>query len=254
MDFRLEASLWQSPAAPRPEAGEADSGRDFKQKLDVSALGADKRNDPEPAAPEEAPSPEMIAEMAFRSLAESTRRRTSVQAVRREGIEELYTLGLQAKGHLSYQAGLFGPEVAALAAALPKSEAGERTGKGQGGTEAPLQAFSGTAGARSPVSGQSFADRESVLRVAAPEGQRALSARLAEVWPDRRFQLVEREQGVDLMVRDYHLSAEDEDALADELVRYMKSRPQQTGSLWLNGRLVWSSEYSMDARGERNGH
>lgn len=61
-------------------------------------------------------------------------------------------------------------------------------------------------------------------------------------------------EGIDLMVRDYHLSTEDEHALADELMRYMKSRPQQTGSLWLNGRLVWSSEYSMDARGERNGH
>lgn len=254
MDFRLEASLWQSPAAPRPEAGEADSGRDFKHKLDVSALGADKRHDPEPAAPEGAPSPEMIAEMAFRSLAESARRQTSVQAVRREGIEELYTLGLQAKGHLSYQAGLLGPEMAALAAALPKSVAEERTGKGQGGTEAPLQAFAGMADVRPAVSGQPLAERESGLRITAPEGQRALSARLAEVWPDRRFQLIEREQGIDLMVRDYHLSTEDEHALADELVRYMKSRPQQTGSLWLNGRLVWSSEYSMDARGERNGH
>ncbi|MEK6788414.1 MAG: hypothetical protein AABY68_05640 [Pseudomonadota bacterium] len=68
---------------------------------------------------------------------------------------------------------------------------------------------------------------------------------LGSQWPERRWQLLKRPDGVELLVRDYHLSHEEQADLAAELRARIPSSSQQPERIWLNGQVIWQTESVM---------
>jgi hypothetical protein len=73
-------------------------------------------------------------------------------------------------------------------------------------------------------------------------------------WPDRQFHFLPRGKGLELVVRDYQLSAQERDELIDELSRRASSMPERPQQIWLNGQEVWrASSLSNDYTGGHHG-
>ena len=78
-----------------------------------------------------------------------------------------------------------------------------------------------------------------------------LSLYLAQKWPQRSSLVLPRGNGIELLIRDYHLSADEQESLVDELLVRMHAQPAQPEQIWINGRSVWQRPSSLSIQGEK---
>ena len=77
---------------------------------------------------------------------------------------------------------------------------------------------------------------------------------LTSRWPQRHFQFLPRGKGLELLVRDYHLTSQERNELIGELARRASSMPERPQQIWLNGQSVWqASSFLNDFQGEPHG-
>jgi len=65
---------------------------------------------------------------------------------------------------------------------------------------------------------------------------------LGSQWPARRWQLLKRPDGLVLLIRDYHLSCEEQADLVAALSARMPVSSLPPERIWLNGWLIWQAE------------
>ncbi|XXE14461.1 hypothetical protein J3P89_14930 [Pseudomonas sp. Z1-14] len=169
------------------------------------------------------------------------------------GALELYALGAHAGHHLSYLPDVFLTEsgvhgvvsIGAAQAYLAPSSAFSVT-----------SAISSMAGAV-PTKGPDSPWSEPVTiewQEAEDSTGRSLLSYLNGKWPDRHFQFLPRGKGLELLIRDYRLTAQERDELIDEFSRRASSMPERPQQISLNGQQVWSaSPLSNDYKGEHDG-
>lgn len=69
---------------------------------------------------------------------------------------------------------------------------------------------------------------------------------LGSQWPERRWQLMKRPDGLELLVRDYHLTHEEQVDLVADLRAHIPSSAQPLERIWLNGQVVWQAESALN--------
>ncbi|WP_395608100.1 hypothetical protein [Pseudomonas sp. B22129] len=167
------------------------------------------------------------------------------------GMLELYGLGLRAGKHLSYVPQLFEqtPPVEGGVAAADHAPVSNQAAGGL-----PLQRPSpsvqshGSTPEQKAVhfAGDDWADASHDLPGASP----AL-AYLIRKWPERHVQVLPRGKGIEVIIRDYHLAPEEQQALVHDLTR-QAVRPE---SIWINGQPAWQApSLSRHSTGDSHGH
>ncbi|WP_220815865.1 hypothetical protein [Pseudomonas paralcaligenes] len=216
MELKLGASLWLAlpdakPMAPQLEQGK-DLAGDFGKKL---GLPVAQVTPPEVEAP---------------------------KIPRPQPLDELYVWGGLAGHHLSYMPGSFG--VGAVSPATPSQAQASSVAQeavALRGTDPLLRSTSGSPETAAPLSlprgPQSAMDPMKPL----PE-QGHLAAFLTQRWPERRLLLLPRDDGTEVIIRDFHLSEEEQNTLARDLQQFLHNTGEPLGQIWANGRLVWRRE------------
>lgn len=243
MGLNVGVSLWVAPPdahAPVPRDN-PPKGQTFAQRAGVEPQAA-------------------RAEQALTTTNESSARtadllgtqrllQTSVGAPER-GVLSLYGLGLRAGNHLSYVPSAFAATTLAerwTPAADNALALYQTAGRMQIQTLLPS------------VDGNNAPER-TALRVASDElaegdpelpGSAQVSAYLMRKWPERHLQVLPRGKGIEVIIRDYHLGQEEQQALVQDLTRQALC-PQ---SIWINGQPVWQApSLSRHSTGDAHGH
>lgn len=238
----LEFSIGTSLRVPQPDHAQArthsDASSDFGAKLGLQN-DADSTPNPEAAA---------FGERATQPLLNQ-----SVSAVRvaneqagmgASALIELYELGLRAGHHLSHVSHAFMADalqcssimsVGEDAAICPESAAETLT-------HAAMQASvaMGFVGLDATQLSASSLDNEASPIV------REWAGYLGSQWPERRWQLLKRPDGLELLVRDYHLTHEEQENLVAALHARIPSSTQPPERIWLNGQVVWQAETAIN--------
>ena len=82
-----------------------------------------------------------------------------------------------------------------------------------------------------------------------------LSLYLAQKWPERSSLLLPRGNGIELLIRDYHLTPDEQESLVAELLVRMRAQAAQPQQIWINGQCVWQLNPSLSIQGEKqNGY
>lgn len=234
----------------------ADNGSDFSAKLGL-------RRDPDVTLHQEVQaSREEVMHQALQTTQTVDRQMASQrltvvaaaneQVVRSQGMQgevrpdalmELYALSLRAGHHLSHVPHAFLADIQALQA----------VGMGGGVTASdainvPSNTLAQMVGPALVSDGMSPTAEQG--RALGHDLEPSLVARewaryLGTKWPERRWQLLTRSDGLELLVRDYHLTHEEQDALLTDLLAHMPSSSQAPERIWLNGQLAWQSESSL---------
>lgn len=243
MGLNVGVSLWVDPApGPRGTASGAPE-QDFARQVGLHDSPARPQAGRQQGLPVQlvAGHREVLATLGITQLSQVLRSESQVfyQAPAAQ-VLELYALGAQAGHHLSYV-----PQVFLWDWQEPSSVQIRGQGIGlvpesgalEGQSQTPTTAFAGsTAGGP--------ADAEAWPSDAADEQIpviRQLIGYLSTRWQDRRCQLLPREQGVELLIRDYHLSAEERASLIDDLSRQLAQISERPLRIWLNGEPVWQA-------------
>lgn len=259
MDFRVEVSLWnrqgnnngQPTAQPNVTANFSD-----KLGLKSQTQAQEQSSDTAGQGPLQCSSraDATLAEAAL--LASETGADQAQVEVRQQrqlaqlpGVVELYPLGMRAGQHLSH---------------LPYGflQSAEQTAQGYNAMaeaqRAPL-VMSAPAAQQTATQVQASADAfasNSSHQVSNADGGEAvvaeqLSLHLAQKWPQRSSMVLPRGQGIELLIRDYHLTADEQQSLVDELLLRMHAQPKQPEQIWINGRTVWQRPSSLSVQGEK---
>jgi len=151
---------------------------------------------------------------------------------------ELYALGLRAGQHLSrvshtFMAGTLQlgsmmsskDDIAIITCLVPEAEA--------------IMSYSTPMASATAGSSQSSSP---TLDLETSSIVREWASYLGSQWPERRWQLIKRPDGLELLVRDYHLSRDEQEALVAELLARIPSSSQPPERIWLNGQMVWQAE------------
>jgi|GEM_PF-2439669 len=245
MDFKVSVSLWNQPQNPSMPATTPVSGdSDFRQRL-----GLDQRSTPRQDDAGQAPDGQGTTPLADQSFVQAPLRDASmpghpITPVRVDpavGLE-LYSLGLQAGTRLSHMpAGLLASAEAAYRAngfdtAADAAEPQLQVPKTA--ASAPIICTPGRTQAAMPPPPQvSAAGDEPVARL--NEGLRAWHS---VHWPQRNYLLLPRSDGVELLIRDHHLDAQEQATLLGELLRRLPGSGVDAQRIWINGRPVWQRE------------
>lgn len=259
MDFRVEVSLWnrQGNNSGQP-AGQPNVAANFGDKLglksqtlaqeqprDTAAQGA-QQDSPRADAPlAEAvllPS-ETVADKAQAALLQQR------QLAQLSGVVELYPLGMRTGQHLSHLP--YGFLQSAEQAAQGYNAMAEVQ---RAPVVMPAPAAQQTA-TQVQASADAFASNSS-HQVSDTEGGEAvlaeqLSLYLAQKWPQRSSLVLPRGNGIELLIRDYHLTADEQESLVDELLVRMHAQPTQPEQIWINGRSAWQRPSSLSIHGEK---
>lgn len=198
------------------------------------------------AARQEAPAPERqpLPERGSAHDDQADWQAALLQLARHEGPKsapqvELYGWGSLAGHHLSHRPGSFEaggvPRATLLAAQLstleqaaaPLPEQGQRPHVG--GTPLVVAALS-LPGEAQPAGAVGALD----------QGQ--LAAFLTQRWPERRLLLLPRDNGTEVIIRDFHLSEEEQHRLARDLQHFLQGSGEPLERIWVNGQQVWQRE------------
>lgn len=156
---------------------------------------------------------------------------------------ELYALSLRAGHHLSQVSHVFLADTI-QPSLTPRIEDGT-TFMADGSPETPaLAAMSGLVA----VAAVSLCATPSYALSSDMEASQTLrewARYLGSQWPERRWQLLTRPDGVELLVRDYHLSHEEQIDLVAELRARVPSSSPPPERIWLNGQVIWHAESVM---------
>ncbi|WP_024617154.1 hypothetical protein [Pseudomonas kilonensis] len=256
MAVKVGVSLWTMAADhQRPPARETQA-KDFERQIGL--------HDQSPASNEntgQRGNPQVMSEqrLAHSAVAEADLARVmqlrsgAASASMTAEALELYALGARAGHHLSYLPDLFLAEpgvhsVASIGAeqtysapssVLPTTSATSSM-PGAVLTQGPDRAWS------EPVAIEQQDAEDSISH--------PLLSYLNGKWPDRHFQFLPRGKGIELLVRDYRLTAQERDELIDELSRRASSMAERPQQIWLNGQQVWrASSLSNNYKGEHDG-
>ena len=243
MDFKVSVSLWnQAQASANPPAQPEAGTRDFKQRLGLDQQqSAPRQEDNGPrqgdtpladqALPQgQQPEPKLLAHKVAPVKVDST-----------AGLE-LYALGLQAGTRLSHvPAGLLASAEAAYRAnafngaadTLEREQLAGSTTTLVTTTSAPDRA-PGLAPVVTPVT-----DTDDSAFARLDEG---LGAWHGTRWPQRNYLLLPRGDGVELLIRDHHLDADEQATLLGELLRRLPGSGVDAQRIWINGHSVWQRQ------------
>ncbi|WP_338474627.1 hypothetical protein V3H56_11225 [Pseudomonas sp. MS646] len=252
MAVKVEASLWTMTADHRAPVRETKA-RDFERKLGLSDH-ASTPNDSTGWQRDVQASPQQHPHSVVPD-ADLTRilrpRPADASDPRSAGALELYALGARAGHHLSYRPDAFlaGPDIRSVA-----------TVDAMQGYSVPLSAvpFPSTTSLMSIA--VATAGPVALWDVAVGSQQQGLEGTsqvqflsyLTRKWPDRHFQFLPRDKGIELVVRDYRLTSLEHDELVEELSRRAASMSERPQQIWLNGREVWRAA-SLSNEGEHHG-
>lgn len=155
---------------------------------------------------------------------------------------ESYPLGLQAGHHLSYVAHTFADSV--LDGAVTDTQASSVLADA---TSVPHLEAPALISNSAPHAEARLANNP--LLVAQSQGGEAEAAPLShEVagylssrWPDHRWQLLAHQDGLELLIRDYHLSGDEQKELAADLLTRLAQSTQSPERIRINGQVVWQA-------------
>lgn len=232
MDFKVGVSLWAHSSGTGPSEAPG-AGEDFMSHLrqDQEAVSSGQKDFNESFKKDLHQSPEL--KMPLGSAADDS----SLQIPHERELNAmaaLYPLGLMAGAHLSY----LGDNLVHSVGQLRYSEH-QFSERGAGpGNDERQQRETGVATKREQLfqaaTPSSRAEQSAGLTSSTAQAA-GVGARLLKIWPERHFLLLPKERGVELVIRDYHLTNEDVNLLVKEL--------QDSGStaeqLWVNGKRVW---------------
>lgn len=245
MDFKVSVSLWNQPQNPSmPATTPASVDSDFGQRLGLDQHAKPRQNDAGQAPVGQGEMP-----LADQPFVQAPRRDASMPGqpftpgkVDPAAGVELYALGLQAGTRLSHMpAGLLASAEAAYRAngfdaAADAAEPQLQVPKTA--ASAPIICTPGRTQAAMPPPPQvSAAGDEPVARL--NEGLRAWHS---VHWPQRNYLLLPRSDGVELLIRDHHLDAQEQATLLGELLRRLPGSGVDAQRIWINGRPVWQRE------------
>lgn len=250
MDFKVGVSLWNQPANQAlPSPTLAPRGNDFSDKLGLKRQqDAPERNtagqQPPHQQPERQDNPAADTQARTGQFPAPLDGNTpdTVEQFRDASGLELYALGLQAGTHLSHvPAGL-----------LASAEAAYRANAGMPLTQVPQGNYRTMSSPSSPAMSDSdpisAGGLGAATRLAAPGNDPVadlyehLSAWLARKWPERNCLLLPRGSGVELLIRDHHLSADEQASLLAELLQRLPGSDASPQRIWINGQPVWQRE------------
>lgn len=243
MGLNIGVSLWVEPAVGQRGTASGASEQDFARQVGLQAPPSRPQAESQQAlpAPLSAGPHQALATPGATQLSQLLSSNSQVlhQAPAAQ-VLELYALGALAGHHLSYVPQVFlwagqessSVQIRAQDIAVVPAPAGL-----EGQPQKPITAFAG-----SSVGGA--VDAETKPRDFADEQVpviRQLLGYLSTRWQDRHCQLLPREQGVELLIRDYHLSAEERSSLINELSRQLARISERPLRIWLNGEPVWQA-------------
>ena len=233
MEFKLGASLWGASADAKAMAPQQEPTADFGKKLGLAARQETPSGDSQPLPERDlAKGDQLDWQASLLQLAQRQDARSPAQV-------ELYGWGSLAGHHLSHLRGSFEadgiPKVAPLAAqvstleqaAAPLPELGQRPHVG--GT--PLV-----------VAALSLPGEVQPTEVAGALDQGQLAAFFTQRWPERRLLLLPRDNGTEVIIRDFHLSEEEQHRLAQDLQHLLQGNGEPLERIWVNGQQVWQRE------------
>jgi len=251
MDFKVDVSLWnQASLDGRQQPNlDSDASSGFRDKLALDNGVPPPAQQPEPlvvvqpllsGSQLQAPFPAMGLEAYQRLDACSSNGETAANQQGHGEVDavELYKLGALAGHHLSYLLARSTASTCAIATAgpapfeasvavvnaqlSPMPQASDRPEvEPTGFTEIPAQ--------------QPMLD-EPVLTSPAQQLQRYLSTQ----WAERRMQVIAHgNDEILLLIRDYHLAADEQEALVADLRHQLAAMPKQPAQVWLNGQSIW---------------
>lgn len=259
MDFRVEVSLWNRQGNNNgQQAAQPNVAADFSDKLglksqtqaqeqprDTAGQGA-RQDSPRVDAPlAEAAllSGEIVADQAQATLLQQR------QLAQLPGVVELYPLGMRAGQHLSHLPYGF---LQSAEQAAQGYDAMAEVQRAPVSMHAPAPQQTAT---QAQISAEAFVSNSS-QQVSNTEGGEAivaeqLSLYLAQKWPQRSSLVLPRGNDIELLIRDYHLTPDEQESLVDEMVMRMHGQPAQPEQIWINGRCVWQRPSSLSIQGEK---
>lgn len=256
MAVKVGASLWTMAAdQQRPPARETQA-KDFERKIGL--------HDQSPTSNESAGqqrNPQVMSEqrLAHSAMAEADLAR--VMQLRSGGASasmtaealELYALGAHAGHHLSYLPDVFLAEPGVHSVASIGAEQVYSAPSSALSTTSAMFSMPGAVSTKGPD--RPWSEPVTIEQQGAEDStSHPLLSYLNGKWSDRHFQFLPRGQGIELLVRDYRLTAQERDELIDELSRRASSMPERPQQIWLNGQQVWrASPLSNDYKGEHDG-
>lgn len=166
------------------------------------------------------------------------------------GLLELYGLGLRAGSHLSYVPQFFWASVQSeRQTPMPVVD----DGKCQVAVAPQVQEQ------RSWASDDGYSDQmpPHLVSEVLVDSRNELSdttpmlTYLMRKWPERHVQILPRGKGIEVIIRDYHLSLDEQLTLVQDLTR-QAGRPE---TIWINGQSVWQApSFSSQSTGNSHGH
>lgn len=268
MDFRVEVSLWNMHGAHNGQAAaQLNVASDFSDKLGLNtqtqAQEQDQDQEPSKQADDgetwsaDAPQSEsallpnkLPSAVAYHTQAALLQQRQLAQL---PGVVELYPLGMQAGQHLSHMPYGF-LQTAEQAAQRYAAMAEGQVALADTHAPEPQQVA-----AQAEISAAVVANSPSQLPAHAEGGEAVLTEQLslylAQKWPERSSVLLPRGNGIELLIRDYHLTPDEQESLVAELLVRMRAQAEQPQQIWINGQCVWQLNPSSSIQGEKqNGY
>ncbi|NWB95797.1 hypothetical protein HX882_07855 [Pseudomonas gingeri] len=256
MAVKVGGSLWTQATDQQRAPQRENQGQDFERKLglrDNSKLSSEQLNRQQDLhgvfgqrSSTSAQGEAVLGQLMHTDLGR-------ISGAHMAGVLELYALGAHAGHHLSYapQAFLAAQDMEALA-----QDAAVRASFTPSSEIPQAQERVSTLDSGAPKTvGQPLIEPAPVESVETENAAaRHLSSHLTLRWPDRNFQFLPRGKGLELLVRDYHLTPQERDVLIDELSRQASSMSEPPRQIWLNGQSVWQApSFLNDSQGETRG-
>lgn len=238
MEFKLGASLWAGNTGldSRSQLQGQEPAGDFEKKLGLANGAQEQPGDSREPAHED-PSTEFGSTAKWLA---SERLQGIGRTVDKVALAELYPLGAMAGHHMSHLPESFLDQQGKAFAAVQEcaAEQGDRAPT----AHLPLvDDGQVSAGKASPVP-VAYQRVEAEAAPAAKLEQGELATFLATRWPERRCLVLPREAGSEILIRDFHLSQEEQQTLAADLLRLLRDGDRPLQQIWVNGRSLWQRD------------
>lgn len=229
MEFKLGATLWQQPDARGGAAQQQISTEDFRERLGDTGVESG----------EVYTSQDFRKENEFAALIPTRFQVGDSGVLRTNDIVALYDLGQLAGHHLSYApSGLdTGNEQFSLTELTPDKPL-LRSGKTMPTADTSVALHHQETGAWMS-SAVSDGEYSTPLEQARNSASTTLSELMVRRWPERSLMILPRESGLEIVLRDYHLTREESDQLARDLQSYFGGSDEPLEQIWVNGHCLW---------------
>lgn len=251
MDFKVEVSLWNQGSLDGRQQPSVESGNttNFRDKLALDtppqqpSFAHEQLSIAQPlsyALHQRTPSAQVGID-AYQRLEAISRSATLSESATSHGkaeAVELYELGALAGHHLSQLPEQFSSQArSAVAPELLRAAASQKAP----GLAVPAETQITVTSAlerNQPV--ELHSERLGRDTSASSSATRRLESYLANQWPERRMQVIAHgADEAELVIRDYHLDAEEQETLVEDLRRHLAARPNAFTQIRLNGQSIW---------------